>query len=294
MVLPAYNREDLLGSALESIARQRPWAPDEVIVVDDASSDGTAALASRWGATVLRHDENRGAAAARNTAIKAARHPWVALLDSDDVWLPGHLGRIWAARGNHVLVASAALSRGEEGPRLVGHPSRRPVVLDRASQLVFPENFVPASGVLVRRDAVIEAGMFPQRVFGEDAELWTRVLELGTGLVLPEPGYWYTRHPSQATGDRAAARAARAALWAGSSRSDASIAAADRRLQGVVLWDQEAGRPPVSRLLRWIRRSNAARIPSDTLPRLLAWRFRQRRRLRDALVFAAIDEAAGP
>lgn len=90
-VIPTYNRSGLVVRAIESaLAQQRP--PDEVIVVDDGSTDDTADLVRGLGGGVryLRQD-NRGGAAARNLGVREARSDWVAFLDSDDVWEPGHL-----------------------------------------------------------------------------------------------------------------------------------------------------------------------------------------------------------
>src|SRR3954464_2844452 len=88
VVIAAYNRADMLRRAIASVRAQRPAVPAEIVVVDDASSDATADVAEVLGATVVRHPVNRGESAARNSAIEAAAQPWIAVLDSDDEWLP--------------------------------------------------------------------------------------------------------------------------------------------------------------------------------------------------------------
>jgi glycosyltransferase involved in cell wall biosynthesis len=88
VVIPLYNRREEIGRAVASALRQSR-APDEIVVVDDASSDDSAecVAALRDGRVrLVRHERNRGAAAARNTGIAAARGDWIALLDSDDEW----------------------------------------------------------------------------------------------------------------------------------------------------------------------------------------------------------------
>lgn len=93
VVLPTYNRAHLLPRALASVAAQT-HPVDEVIVVDDASTDGTREVVVRSTTSnvrYLRHDRNRGGAAARNTGIRAASGDWIAFLDSDDAWLPTKL-----------------------------------------------------------------------------------------------------------------------------------------------------------------------------------------------------------
>src|SRR5215211_6644419 len=113
VIVPARNRSVRLVPTMASVAAQRR-RPAEVIVVDDASTDDTPDVAVRLGARVIRHDRNRGTAAARNTGVLAATQPWVALLDHDDEWLPGHLDALWNLRGKYPLVANSALACGAE------------------------------------------------------------------------------------------------------------------------------------------------------------------------------------
>lgn len=96
-VIPAYNRANILGMALDSIFCQQ-FAPAEVIVVDDGSTDGTRQLVERYG-TKVRYvfQPNSGVSAARNRGVREANFPWIAFLDSDDCWLPQHLRRIASA-----------------------------------------------------------------------------------------------------------------------------------------------------------------------------------------------------
>ena len=102
-VIPAYNREALVGRAIESVlAQSRP--PDEVVVVDDGSTDDTEGSVRQFGDRVTYvYQPNAGGAAARNVGVGEAWCDWVAFLDSDDVWLPRHLERmeqaILATRG---------------------------------------------------------------------------------------------------------------------------------------------------------------------------------------------------
>lgn len=90
VIVPTYNRALLLERAIQSV-RCQTYERLEIIVVDDASKDDTAALVrSIDDARVryIRHDRNRGGAAARNTGIRAARGEFIAFLDDDDQWEP--------------------------------------------------------------------------------------------------------------------------------------------------------------------------------------------------------------
>ncbi|HOM77360.1 MAG TPA: glycosyltransferase [Anaerohalosphaeraceae bacterium] len=90
-VIPAYNAQKYIARAIESILRQSRPA-DEIIVVDDGSTDDTAAVVRSYGDKVrLISQSNGGASAARNAGIRAAKGNWIAFLDADDEWLPEKL-----------------------------------------------------------------------------------------------------------------------------------------------------------------------------------------------------------
>jgi glycosyltransferase involved in cell wall biosynthesis len=97
-LIPTYNRQAHVLRAIDSVLAQTVPV-DEIIVVDDGSTDGSAeAIRSRYGSRVkLFCQENAGAASARNRGIREASGEWIALLDSDDVWLPMKIERQFEA-----------------------------------------------------------------------------------------------------------------------------------------------------------------------------------------------------
>ena len=110
VIIPVYNRAHLIGRAVSSVLAQS-YGNFEIVVVDDASNDELAAALGEFADQRLRclaHPFNRGAAAARNTGIAAARGEFVAFLDSDDVWFAGKLAH------------QVAAMRGQP-PEIVGH-----------------------------------------------------------------------------------------------------------------------------------------------------------------------------
>jgi O-antigen/teichoic acid export membrane protein len=116
VVIPAYNAEQYIRRCLESVFAQT-LQPMEVIVVDDGSTDATAALARQLGARVIIK-QNGGPAAARNTGINSATGRWVAMLDVDDCWVPEKLERqVAVLRPGAVLVYSGARIFDEDGSR---------------------------------------------------------------------------------------------------------------------------------------------------------------------------------
>ncbi len=89
VIIPVYNSARYLGEAIESVlAQTRP--PDEVMVVDDGSTDDSAGVAQRYPVRLLRQ-ANAGASVARNHGVEAASGSLLAFLDADDLWLPGKL-----------------------------------------------------------------------------------------------------------------------------------------------------------------------------------------------------------
>jgi glycosyltransferase involved in cell wall biosynthesis len=96
-VIPTYNRAHLVVRAITS-ALDQSFPPAEIIVVDDGSTDATEDAIRRFGQTVRYvRQQNSGGAEARNRGVREATRPWVAFLDSDDVWTERHLEKIASA-----------------------------------------------------------------------------------------------------------------------------------------------------------------------------------------------------
>jgi glycosyltransferase involved in cell wall biosynthesis len=239
VVIPAYRCAGTIERAVKSALEQDP-APAEVIVVDDASGDDTGARAAAAGATVVTHERNAGEGGARNTGLRAASQEWVAFLDGDDEWLPGHTAALWEARGDHVLVGTAALGCGERPSdhRVRGWAGPGARVLRSPGDVAVPENKVTASSVMVTRAAALEAGAFrPELKRAADLDLWLRVLELGTGVVVPRVTALYHQHPGQVSTERSPMdEAARAVLGSYAERPWCTRALRSRQ-EGRIAWD---------------------------------------------------------
>lgn len=239
VVIAAFNRAKLLERAIASI-RQQTIVPAEIIVVDDGSSDDTGAVAASSGARVLRHERNLGPGAARNTGVAATDQPWVAVLDSDDEWLPHHLATLWPLCAGHDLLAAPAISAatGESDPRLVGWPGRHSLRLNSPAQLLYPENPIPSTALL-RRSAIDQVGGYDEELrFGEDLDLYVRILEVGTGVVAPVVTSVYHRHPDQTTVDRASILEQGQRLVVKLSRRPWVDARVLERAKAVASWDE--------------------------------------------------------
>ena len=219
VVIPAYNAAAYIAATIAS-ARAQTLAPLEIIVVDDGSKDETAVVAAQCGATVLRQ-ANAGVCAARNTGILAARGEWIALLDHDDVWLPAKLERQAAAVALQPDVACvttdfyrefdgvrrAVSCFAAEGYSLDGFTTVEvapsvSLLPHAGEELVTTGFFMFPSAVLVRRDVLIEAGMFRVELrLCEDVDCFLRVLRHTSMLVVREPLWTWHHHQGNHSND---------------------------------------------------------------------------------------------
>jgi hypothetical protein len=178
VVIPAYNAERFIAETLESV-RNQTRSPHEVIVVDDHSTDGTAAAAERGGARVISasSESNRGASAARNDGIRAATGEYLALLDADDLWLPTHLERVAGLLDAHPT-AALAYSRAEKFGDDTG-PSRKtipPGIVQSAFAVAAQVNLALTCCAVFRRSVALELGGFHTELrYGEDFDFWLRL-----------------------------------------------------------------------------------------------------------------------
>src|SRR5262245_24198684 len=173
-VIPVYNGAEFLRDAIESV-RLQERAVDELIVVDDCSSDLSADLAESLGARCIRQPLNAGPGAARNRGIEAATGDVIAFLDADDRWLASHCGPLVQPLERHPACA-VAFSRirifGDESS-----PGSRIYLAEDTPTPVFwhllYENIVKQSASVVRRDALVRYGAYNElRRYSEDYELW--------------------------------------------------------------------------------------------------------------------------
>jgi len=178
VVIPTFNRSTLVREAVASVCAQT-GVDTEIILVDDGSTDGTAAtIRAAFGTRVqIVETPNRGVSTARNTGVAASRGPWLAFLDSDDLWLPRKL----AAQVAFIRARpTAQICQTEEiwirnGVRVnpCAH-HRKPTgdIFTASLQLCL----VSPSAVLLRRSLFDRVGGFdPSLPACEDYDLWLRI-----------------------------------------------------------------------------------------------------------------------
>jgi GT2 family glycosyltransferase len=202
VVIPTKDRWPLVSRMALAAALRQEGVALEVIVVDDGSRDETPAGLARLAAAdvrvrVLRHDRPRGVASARNTGLEAARAPWVAFLDDDDIWSPRKL-RLQldageAARASFVYGGAAAVA--EDRSWLYSLEPTDPAVL--ASTLL-SRNVLwgGCSNVVARTQLVRDAGGFDENLFQlADWDLWIRLTQAARVAACPDVVVGCIVHP---------------------------------------------------------------------------------------------------
>ncbi|MBN2331851.1 MAG: glycosyltransferase [Deltaproteobacteria bacterium] len=178
VIIPTFNRSSQVVEAVQSVLEQT-YRPLEIIVVDDGSTDGTrehvAAYSDRC--TLLSSKENRGVSAARNRGIRKSCGQFVALLDSDDLWLPDKLAHQIAFFRRHpqALICQTEeiwMRRGVRvNPRKI-HRKYSGHIFSRC----LPLCIVSPSAVMIKRELFDLVGLFDEQLPAcEDYDLWLRI-----------------------------------------------------------------------------------------------------------------------
>lgn len=177
VILPTLNRAGLLAQAIDSVLAQT-FASFELIVVDDGSTDRTPDLLAAYaGHITLLRQPNRGVSAARNRGIAASSGDLIALLDSDDYWLPEKLAHQVAFFDNHPgqMICQTEETWIRNGARV--NPRRRHA---KSGGMIFEKSLplclISPSAVMLRKSMLDEVGPFDECLPAcEDYDLWLRI-----------------------------------------------------------------------------------------------------------------------
>lgn len=193
IILPAYNRETLVARAIDSVLAQT-YRDFELIIVDDASTDGTRAVLERYRdvprVTLILSDVNRGGAGARNFGLEHAGGELIAFQDSDDIWLPHKLAaQVEALDANPQAGLCYCGSLFSEGNKSYYIPEP---VFDRydgdMSREILRRNTTSTQVLVVRREVLALAGDFDASLKRfQDWDLMIRIAQITPFVFLPEP-----------------------------------------------------------------------------------------------------------
>ena len=189
VVIPTYNRVELLKRSIDSVINQT-IKPFEIIIVDDGSNDGTEAMVKKkYDSLKLIKQKNKGASAARNSGIKASSGEWICFLDSDDEWKNDklekqitavannsdykffHSNEIWIKNGKRI-------NQKKKHKKYGGDIFKKCLDMCRISP----------SSVLIDKSIFEEIGFFNENlVVCEDYELWLRICDQYKVFFIDEP-----------------------------------------------------------------------------------------------------------
>lgn len=208
VIMAAYNSSSYIGLAIESILNQT-FHEFELLIVDDCSTDNTLEIANFYAERdsriqVIKSECNSGASAARNMAVQAAKYPWLAIMDSDDIAKPERLEKqinavkdnpqvvAWGTYAQHISPTGRVLSLVQQGVKTEAEFAE----LRRDGHVPF----VIHPSALINKDILLKAGGYITQIEtyslapAEDFELCDRIANYGPILVIPEPLLLYRVH----------------------------------------------------------------------------------------------------
>ncbi len=221
-VIPCYNGEKFVQAALDSVAAQT-LPVSEIIFVDDGSADHSVDVARAWQQShnhlkmQIIKQENKGVSVARNTGWQAATAPWIAFLDIDDIWHPGHnsilaglvsshndivlafgdADRINIEGGEQQVLASSHILTGLSDEYAEKQPYQAGSSLYRK---LLTKSFIPTCSTLVKRETLENIGGFELgRAYGEDRQMWLRLFTRGMIIFSNQRVSQVLYHDSNAT-----------------------------------------------------------------------------------------------
>lgn len=205
VLIPSYNHAPYLPLALQSVFEQT-YTDYEIVVVDDGSTDGSVDLLRSCGDRIrLFTQQNRGTYATLNRLIAESRGRYLAILNSDDLWLPQKLEKqvaLLVANPNTGLVHTYGYFIDDAGNRLsqnpLGYPWPRTTCSNPIEDLVRYNRIVPSSAT-IRRECFEKLGGFREDLYGlGDWEMWLRIaLHYEIGFI-DEPLTLYRVHATNA------------------------------------------------------------------------------------------------
>lgn len=178
VVIPTYNRIKQLPIALNSVLSQTR-SVTEILVVDDGSTDNTVEnLSPKYKTVTFLRQKNEGVSSARNAGIKAAKSPWIALLDSDDQWMPDKI-----EKQIHCLSEDNEIKACHTGEKWIRNGNEVPTArfLNKAPDGLFERSLerciICPSSVILHRSIFEKIGFFDTKLpICEDYDFWLRLL----------------------------------------------------------------------------------------------------------------------
>ena len=224
VVIPTYNRKEMLEEAVQSVLNQS-YEDFELIVVDDGSIDGTKDVIERLDSDIRYiYKENGGVSSARNFGVKKAKGEFIAFLDSDDMWLKDKLEKQvkYMSKRSDLFVSQTEEIWIRNGVR-VNQKKKHKKCEGRIFKEVLPLCIISPSAVIMRRELFDHVGLFDEEfLVCEDYDLWIRVAAkypvglLKEKLIIKRGGHEDQLSKSEIAIDRFRVKAMKKAITGGS------------------------------------------------------------------------------
>ncbi|WP_271597470.1 glycosyltransferase family 2 protein [Bradyrhizobium sp. CCBAU 45384] len=196
VVIPAFNRATTISETIQSVLGQTARV-DEIIVVDDCSTDNTVQIVESLESPLIRlirNQTNCGAAESRNRGAFAASSSWISFLDSDDAWTPQKLEedlRALEESPSSIAIVSNHIAVTDNGA--TQDPTRKERIADPLQWLKIENYLGTCSTMTVRRDSLLAIGGFtPSLKSCQDWDIWIRIARMGT-ISVAKPGSVFYR-----------------------------------------------------------------------------------------------------
>jgi glycosyltransferase involved in cell wall biosynthesis len=204
VIIPTFNRAALIGETLESVLSQTRRA-DEILVVDDGSTDNTERVVKKFGPPIRYiHQKNQFLGAARNTGLRSSGGSYLLFLDSDDLLLPNAIEWLEGALQDN---RGATLAYGRARLFTTGRAAFADDLRVPETDADLPEllvgNFIRSAGcALIRRSALDQVGLWDKALRGvEDWDMWIRLAGVGRFIRLAHDTLLYRLHSASMSGN---------------------------------------------------------------------------------------------
>lgn len=196
VVIPLYNQAERIELAISSVLAQN-YSANEIIVVNDGSTDNSAQIVSQFDCVRLISQSNEGPSAARNLGMKAAKSEWIAFLDADDTWTSSHLKELSELHKHHpeanVLASGYQFIYNNKVQSAYIKQARANIVENFFAICCHADLPLTASSVLIKKTALYAVNGFNEQIrSGEDQDLWARLAIRNTIALNPihTVNYW--------------------------------------------------------------------------------------------------------
>ncbi|MFH1397305.1 MAG: glycosyltransferase [Candidatus Omnitrophota bacterium] len=184
LYIPCFNAENYIKECLESIFMQS-YPLDEVLIIDDGSTDNTVSICSRFPVKIINHEKNRGLAVVRNTAFRAARNEFVASLDADCKARPDWLERLMKHFSDQNIIGVGGKLIEKYNLRMADKWRAVHMSQSWGDQIIENPGYLAGNNIVYRRSAIFQVGLYNETYVRnyEDIDISKRLMSNGLKII---------------------------------------------------------------------------------------------------------------